>query len=193
MPMINLTNKVRRTCQRGVAAVEFALVAALLFILLFGILEFGRMFYVFNTVQEVTRHAAREAVVRWVDNSSTSPAKTLALFGGTVMPAGAEIAVDNIDIKYLGTDGVEITSGNLPPSPSDNISACLDPASTYDCIGFVRVSITNARYIPMIGFFTGIRFTAFPFSETNPFVIDLSVPIPASTVTMPAESMGYTG
>ncbi len=179
--------------QRGVAAVEFALVAALLFILLFGILEFGRMFYVFNTVQEVTRRAAREAVVRWVDNSSTSPAKTLALFGGTTMPAGAEIAVDNIDIEYLGTNGVEITSGSLPPSPSDNISACLDPASTYDCIGFVRVSITNARYKPMVGFFTGIRLTAFPFSETNPFVIDLSVPIPASTVTMPAESMGYAG
>lgn len=191
--MINLSKKTRIRSQRGAAAVEFALVAALLFILLFGILEFGRMFYMFNTVQEVTRRAAREAVVRWVDNSSTSPAKRLALFGGTVMPAGAEITVDNIDIEYLGTDGLEISSGSLPPGPSENISACLDPSGTYDCIAYVRVSITNVNYVPMVGLFSGVRLTAFPFSEANPFVIDLSVPIPASTVTMPAESMGYSG
>jgi Flp pilus assembly pilin Flp len=191
--MINLSKKASVRSQRGVAAVEFALVAALLFILLFGILEFGRMFYMFNTVQEVTRRAAREAVVRWVDNSSTSPAKRLSLFGGTVMPAGAEITVDNIDIEYLGTDGVEIASGSLPPGPSENISACLDPSGAYDCIAYVRVSITNVTYVPMVGLFSGVRLTAFPFSEANPFVIDLSVPIPASTVTMPAESMGYSG
>lgn len=191
--MINFPHEVSVRSQRGVAAVEFALVAALLFILLFGILEFGRLFYVFNTVQEVTRHAAREAVVRWVDNSSTSPAKILALFGRVAMPAGAEIAVDNIDIEYLGTDGAEITPPNIPPSPVDNISACLDPTGTYDCIAFVRVSITGATYVPMIGLFSGVRLTAFPFSNDHPFELDLSVPIPASTVTMPAESMGYSG
>lgn len=190
----NISHKVSLACrQRGVAAVEFAIVGALLFILLFGILEFGRLFYMFNTVQEVTRRAAREAVVRWVDNSSTSPAKTLALFGGTAMPAGAEITVDNIDIEYLGADGLEITSGNLPPGPGENISACLNPGGTYDCIAFVRVSITNATYVPMVGLFSGINLTVFPFSQANPFRIDLSIPIPASTVTMPAESMGYSG
>jgi Flp pilus assembly protein TadG len=36
--------------QSGVGAVEFAIIAMLLFTLLFGILEFGRMFYLFNTV-----------------------------------------------------------------------------------------------------------------------------------------------
>lgn len=179
--------------QSGAAAVEFAIIASLLFILLFGILEFGRMFYVFNTAQEVTRHAAREAVVRWVDNSSTSPAKTLALFGRTAMPAGAEIMVDNIDIKYLDADGVEITSGSLPPSAADNISACLDPSGTYDCIAYVSVSIANATYAPVVGFFSTLELTAFPFSVAKPFRIDLRIPIPASTVIMPAESMGYSG
>lgn len=179
--------------QCGAAAVEFAIVASLLFILLFGILEFGRMFYMFNTAQEVTRHAAREAVVRWVDNSSTSPAKIAALFGRTAMPAGAEITVNNIDIEYLRADGVEIASGNLPPSAADNISACLDPSGAYDCIALVRVSIINATYAPVVGFFSTLELTAFPFSVANPFRIDLRVPIPASTVTMPAESMGYSG
>jgi len=180
--------------QKGAAAVEFAIIASILFILLFGILEFGRMFYVFNTVQEVTRHAAREAVVRWVDNSSTSPAKILALFGRTTMPAGAEITVDNINIEYLETaNGSAIAPSNMPPSAADNISACLDASSPYDCIAFVRVSVINAKYKPVIGFFSSLELTAFPFSVANPFRIDLRIPIPASTVIMPAESMGYSG
>lgn len=179
--------------QYGAAAVEFAIVASLLFILLFGILEFGRMFYVLNSVQEVTRHAAREAVVRWVDNSSTAPAKTIALFGRSAIPAGAEITVNNIDIKYLDADRVEIASSNLPPSAGDNITACLDPSGSYDCIAYVSVSIINATYAPVVGFFSSIELTAFPFSVADPFRIDLRIPIPASTVIMPAESMGYAG
>jgi len=177
LKMIKNSRQLSQYKEQGAAAVEFAIIALILFTLLFGVLEFGRMFYVFNTAQEVTRHAAREAVVRWVDNSSTSPAKTLALFGRTAMPAGAEITTNNINIEYLETaTGSAIPSGNMPPSPSDNIAACLDPTSTYDCIAYVRVSITGATYAPMV--------SLFPY---------LSVPIPASTVTMPAESMGYSG
>lgn len=190
---MNFSCRTPRHTQGGVAAIEFALVAVILFLLLFGILEFGRLFYVFNTVQEVTRHAAREAVVRWVDNSSTSPAKTLALFGRTRMPAGAEINVNNIDIKYLKADGTEIANSKLPPDPTANITACLDPSGVYDCIAYVQVSIIGGTYRPMVSFFSGFQITVFPFSTANPFRLDLRVPIPASTVTMPAESMGYTG
>jgi hypothetical protein len=176
--MIKSSHQLSQYKQRGAAAVEFAIVALILFILLFGILEFGRMFYVFNTVQEVTRHTAREAVVSQVNNSNTSPAKIKALFNRTVMPAGGEITVGNIDIKYLRTANLadEIQSSRLPPTGADNITACLDPTGAYDCIAFVHVSITNAEYAPMVSLFPYLR-----------------VPIPASTVTMPAESMGYSG
>ncbi len=172
--MLNMMKITQKTPyqQRGVAVVEFAIIAMLLFTLLFGIIEFGRLFYVFNTVQEVTRHAAREAVVRWVDNSSTSPAKTLALFGGTNLPAGAEITAANINIDYLTAAGGTPTP--FPGSAADNISACLSGPD--GCIALVQVSITGATYAPMVGLF--------PF---------LAVPIPASTVTMPAESLGYRG
>jgi hypothetical protein len=157
--------------QHGVAIVEFAIVALLLFILLFGILEFGRLFYVFNSVQEVTRRAAREAVVRWT--SEQAVVKNLALFGRSTLPAGAEITPDKISIDYLDVDGVLLTT--LPTSPGDNITKCLSDPPT-GCIAYVRVSITGATYAPMV--------SLFPY---------LSVPIPASTVTMPAESMGYSG
>ena len=48
----------RRTGQRGAAAVEMALVLPLLFMLVFGIIEFG---FIFNRFITVT-HAAREGV-----------------------------------------------------------------------------------------------------------------------------------
>ena len=172
--MLNTIKNVSNTrhAQRGAAAVEFAIIAMLLFTVLFGIIEFGRLFYVINTVQEVTRRAAREAVVLWVDNSNTSQAKRIALFSRASLPAGAEITAANIDIQYL-------TASGIPPSPfpgsaTDNISACLTgPAG---CIALVQVSIINASYVPMV--------RLFPF---------LRLRIPASTVTMPAESLGYSG
>jgi hypothetical protein len=160
--------------QYGVAVVEFAIIAMLLFTLLFGIIEFGRMFYMFNSVQEVTRRAAREAVVRWIDTASQDAAKNLALFGGASLPAGAEITSANITIRYLKDNYGEVTK--FPSDGEDNILACLYPNELVDCIAFVQVSITGATYQPMVGLF--------PFLEIS---------IPPSTVTMPAESMGNSG
>lgn len=53
----------RRSRQRGVAAVEFALVAALFFMLLIGIMEMGRVLFYWNSAAEATRLGARIAVV----------------------------------------------------------------------------------------------------------------------------------
>ena len=49
--------------QRGVAAVEFALVAGLFFTLLLGIMEMGRILFYWNSAAEATRLGARIAVV----------------------------------------------------------------------------------------------------------------------------------
>src|SRR5512139_2639955 len=57
--------------QRGASIVEFAFIAMMFFTLLFGIVEFGRLFFNINSVQEITRRAAREQVVRWVSGSDT--------------------------------------------------------------------------------------------------------------------------
>lgn len=49
--------------QRGVAAVEFALIAPLFFAFLFGVIEMGRVLYYMNAATEATRLGARVAVV----------------------------------------------------------------------------------------------------------------------------------
>lgn len=58
--------------QLGAAIVEFALVMSIFFMLLMGIFEFGRMLFTWNTAVEVTRRAARLAIV--CDNSDAERA-----------------------------------------------------------------------------------------------------------------------
>lgn len=49
--------------QRGVAAVEFALIASIFFTLVFGVMEMGRILFYMNSAAEATRLGARVAVV----------------------------------------------------------------------------------------------------------------------------------
>lgn len=56
----------QNTCankQKGVAAVEFAIIAILFFMLLFGIIEFGRVLFTWNSAVEATRFGVRTAAV----------------------------------------------------------------------------------------------------------------------------------
>lgn len=49
--------------ERGAAAVEFAIVAFLLFMLVFGIIDFGFAFFTWNTTANAAREGARKAAV----------------------------------------------------------------------------------------------------------------------------------
>ena len=52
-----------RRDQRGTALVEFALIAPLLFLLLFGVIEFGRVLNYYNDLTQLSGQGARAAVV----------------------------------------------------------------------------------------------------------------------------------
>ncbi len=158
--------------QHGAAAVEFALICLIFFSILFAILELGRMMYVYNTMQEVTRRAAREAVVRWISTADQNTIKSLAFFGGAAIPAGAEVTANNMMIEYLNEAGAVITS--LPADPPANIAACGNLDDVAKCIYSVRVSITGVSYSPMVSLFSF-----------------LGVNLPPATVTMQAESLGF--
>jgi TadE-like protein len=182
--------------QRGVAAVEFALVAVVFFMVLLGIAEFGRVMYIWNTAQEVTRHAAREAVVRDFTGAEIAAIQRESIFkagssGAVSLPAGVEIANTTVKISYLTVDAggnrVAITAGNMPADPADNISACGDAARMFtSCIRFVQACIavddtcaSSIPYQPMVVMLGNLG-------------INLAINIPASTVVMPAESLGFT-
>ena len=171
--------------QSGAAALEFSLVAIPFFLLLLGVMEFGRLMYLWNTVQEVTRSAARQAVVTdFRDRYPTfeiTQLKRVAVFRSTAgtLPAASEVSDLMVDIKYLQSDGLEVIS--LPSDPGGNISACQESPPATSCIKFVEVKICSGNpcvavaFQPMFGMF--------------PFLGDLKVPV--STVRMPAESLGF--
>lgn len=195
----SLANVKSKVLQRGVAAVEFALIAIPFLLLLFGAMEFGRLLYLWNTAQEVTRNAARQAVVSNFDNASIVAIKRSAVFRATtggLLPASSEISDANVVIRYLNADGG--VAWPIPTDPGDNIAACLAASRTDSCIRYVEVCLLSTEhplgerepcsdgqsiaFRPMIGLFSG----------SDPNSTDLSgIRIPLSTVRMPAESLGF--
>lgn len=107
--------------QRGVAAVEFALVITLLLTLLFGIIEFSRVTFYWNTATEATRLGARLAVVCDFD-AATIKSRMTDLF--------PVIAATNISVDYL-PDGCAIDT-------CEQVKVAVAPAAVVTYIPFLR-------------------------------------------------------
>ncbi len=80
-----------RSGQAGAAAIEFALVASIFFMLLIGIAEFSRVLFYWNTAGEATRLGARIAVVCDVTDTAVKDRMTL------LMPL---LKASNIQVAY---------------------------------------------------------------------------------------------
>ncbi|MBK4733818.1 TadE/TadG family type IV pilus assembly protein [Noviherbaspirillum pedocola] len=176
----------------GAASVEFALIALFIFLpLLFGMIEMGRVMYLWNTAQEITRRAARAAVVTDFTNAAAmTTIRQNAIFRSDSgsLPAGMEITDSSVVINYLSLSQQVIDPTTT--CPAKNISNCIQDPTSSSCIRFVEVSLcqpgtgqTNACspiiYSPLGTFFSILK------------KLNISLPIPASSVVMPAESLGY--
>jgi len=106
--------------QRGITTVEFAIVGVLLFVLLFGVVEFGRLLSTFVTLGESTRRAARLATVCPVNDPGIT---STGLFAG--LPG---FSSSNLQIQYLKSDGTVLAA----PAGAD-----------YNSIQYVRVQVTG--------------------------------------------------
>lgn len=105
--MFGLMRRVRQR-EEGAALVEFALVAPLLALLLFGIIEFGR---VFNAKVTYT-HAAREAVrvVAVTDPADPAAEATAAALdaGRDLNPATLAVTTEACDAGTIGKATVTV-------------------------------------------------------------------------------------
>src|SRR5262245_23728071 len=123
--------------QAGLATVEFAIVGATFFMLLFGVLEFGRGLYVWHALNEATRRGARVAAVCPPNRSAI---RTIAVFdtpGGTgESPFVHGLTTDNITVEYLDEDSNPIG----------------DPMGNYGDIRYVRVSVTDFQHTLLVPF-----------------------------------------
>jgi Flp pilus assembly protein TadG len=120
-----LLRKVVKPCglfrkqRRGAAAVEFAVVSPVFFLLVFGMIEYGRMVM----VQQVVTNAAREGTrVAVLDGSTTASVKTAA-------------------INAMAAGNVTITTSNVTVSPDPPTNATFgDPVSVTVTVPFNQVS-----------------------------------------------------
>lgn len=152
--------------QRGATAVEFALGAMVFFTFVFGVIELARALYMWGTLTEVTRRAARSATnADFADPSALAAVKTHAIFGNLPggMPLRGNITEDNLLIDYLNGSLVRVEP---PACPGINIINCTADPDGSSCVRFVRVRLcqessgatcTRVDYVPMVGadFFPG--------------------------------------
>jgi Flp pilus assembly protein TadG len=110
-----------RSCRkrRGAAAVEFAIIAPLFFLLVFGMIEFGRMVMVQQILTNASREGARKAVL---DGSTTAD-------------------VVNTVVKNLSDAKITATTSNITINPSNPATANYgDPITVTISIPFSQVS-----------------------------------------------------
>jgi hypothetical protein len=71
--MPNILRIIKKTEQRGQGLVEFALVLPLLLLLVWGVIEFGRVLYIYTEVSNAAREAVRYGVARGRNSFTDGP------------------------------------------------------------------------------------------------------------------------
>jgi len=104
--------------RRGAAAVEFAMVAPVFFLLLFGMVEHGRMVMVQQLLTNATREGARQAVL---DGSTTE-------------------AVKDVVEQYLANSKITVQRDDITVTPTPSATAFGDPINVTVSTPFTEVS-----------------------------------------------------
>lgn len=168
--------------ESGASIIEFGFVAFIFFLILWGIFEFGRAFYVRNSLQHLTRCIAREAVILKPSQYNAAKASCLMQMGGSgsnyywpfyqLVPGDMK---SYFRIRYYFSGGGWVEQ---PGTTYDNqIEACLTGSG--NCITYVQVYVPNRPILQeyrLVRSWLGIGDVAFE---------------PESSTMMPAESMGY--
>jgi hypothetical protein len=144
-PMIMSPTFLRPGAQRGSATVEFALVAVVYFLFVFGAMELARMMYTLNTLTEVVNRTARGAAVTNPGDAgrmNTMRATAMLDSGNGRLPLGGGIDTSYLRIEYLAADRSTAVAG-LPQCPVNNVMNCLQNPNGTSCIRYIRVRLCH--------------------------------------------------
>ena len=151
-----------RAVQRGTYTVEFAFVGLLFFVLLFGVLEMGRLLFTVNALNESVRRGARLAAVC---NIQDPRILRRAIFNEAEQSGTSELIANlqttHLRLVYLDQNGATVSS----------------PADVTGATGYRAI-----RYVQL-------RIEGFPFSLSIPTLPDL-ITLPTFQSTLPRESLG---
>ncbi|HUG89894.1 MAG TPA: TadE family protein [Planctomycetaceae bacterium] len=107
----------RSASRRGAAIIEFALIAPLFFLLVIGIIEFGRALMVQQVLTNASREGSRRAIVE----------------GATVSD------VQNVVTTYLSNASISSSTVTVSPNPLTNVGFG-DPVTVTVTVPFSNVS-----------------------------------------------------
>ncbi len=118
----------------GAAVVEFAVVAPLFFLLVFGMVEFGRMVMIQQVITNASREGARKAVL---DGATSSNVKSAV-------------------VTYMTNGSVTIATSNVTINPSDPTTAAAGSPVTVT----ISVPFNQVSWLPSPMFLGGRQMTA---------------------------------
>ena len=153
-----LFNPLQRNSQKGQTLVEFALAVMLFLTILFGIIEFGRALWTWNTIVQATRAGARFAITS--DPTNDTAIKNWVVFhnsAGTGDAVLSGLTTTNVNVIFKKNDGT-------------------DMSATRYASDMVQVGITGYNFDFIVPLFGG-SMTLPPFTTTLP-VEGLGVPVP---------------
>lgn len=152
--------------QRGVALVEFAIVAAIALLMLFAVLEIARAIFVANALTEATRRGARVAAVCPLNDPAIAQVATFNAPGaGNVSPIVNHLDTTDFVLEYLDRTGTVIP----------------DPNGNFHQIRYVQIRVTNFEHELLIPF-ANVTFTMPEFATRLPRE---SLGVPRSGVITP--------
>lgn len=152
--------------QRGVALVEFAIVAAIALLMLFAVLEIARAIFVANALTEATRRGARVAAVCPLYDPAIAQVATFNAPGaGNTSPIVKQLDTTDFVLEYLDRTGTVIP----------------DPNGNFQQIRYVQIRVTNFEHELLIPF-ANVTFTMPEFATRLPRE---SLGVPRSGVITP--------
>jgi Flp pilus assembly protein TadG len=131
--------KLRRSSEKGATMAEFAIISVVFFMIIFGIIEFGRLFYIHNALTDAARRGARYAALH--KEADKACVKNVVVYGETHLdsscaPIGPALinGLDDtkVSVVYEGAD-----ADNDPDTPATDYGMNL---------GTVTVQITNYTF-----------------------------------------------
>lgn len=152
-----------RKRMQGVYVVEFAIIGLLLFILLFGVLEMGRLHFTVGALNEAARRGARLAAVCLINDPVVLQR---AIFNDAGDDSSSNL-IGNLQTSHLTLTYLD-ENGAVVANPGDPVSL--------SSIRFVQLSIEN-----------------FPFTLLIPAPLGGDIILPVFRAILPRESLGSDG
>ena len=127
-----------RRGERGAELVEFALISVLFFMLVFGIMEFGRGIWMYGTVAHVAKEGAHFAIVRGSESGRTATTTDVETY---------------VNVVAAGMTGLTVTTtwDDASKDPGTVVQVQVDrdfePALPFVSLGPVTLSSTSRMVI----------------------------------------------